>query len=52
MGQTLPKMLVKLALLVSPAPAWDTSWKASLFPPLGTVPISTIQPHLIWLNEA
>lgn len=44
-------MLVKLALPVSPAPAWDTSLKAGLFPLLGTMPISPIQPHLIWLKR-
>ena len=27
MGQIVPKMLVKLALPVSPAPAWGTSWR-------------------------
>lgn len=52
MGQTLPKMLVQLVLPVPLAPAWDTSWKAGLLPPLGTMPISTIQRHLIWLNQA
>lgn len=44
-------MLVKLALPVSPAPAWDTSWKAGWFPPPGNMPIFTTQPHLILLNR-
>lgn len=52
MGQILSKVLVKLALPVSPAPAWDTSLKAGLFPHLGTTPNTPIQPHLIWPNQA